>query len=131
MTFRSKFEQAVAVNLANNGIDFCYEQESINFVQPEKQRKYTPDFWLSNGVILEAKGVLTKEDREKHLWIKEQFPDLDIRFVFQNPNNKITKDSPTRYRDWADKHGFKWCKGGSIPRSWLGKIERPTRTNNR
>jgi hypothetical protein len=87
-------------------------------VQPEKLRKYTPDFVLPNGIILEVKGLLDLGDRQKHEWIREQFPDLDIRFVFQYPYNKITKKSKTTYAKWADKLGIPWCRGPHIPNEW-------------
>ena len=77
---------------------------------------YTPDFVLPNGVIVECKGRLTVHDRTKHLMIKAQHPELDIRFVFQY-NNPITKGSKTRYTDWAEKHGFLWAMK-YIPKEW-------------
>lgn len=119
VTFRSKLEQNIARKLGMEGIEFGYESDSVSFVQPAKNRRYTPDFWLPNGVILEAKGLLSKEDRDKHLWIKEQHPNLDIRFVFQNPSLKLHKGAKTTYAQWATKNGFKWCKAPNIPESWL------------
>jgi hypothetical protein len=46
-------------------------------------------------------------------------PDLDIRFVFQAPFNKIYKGSKTTYAKWAEKSGFPWCSYQSIPIEWL------------
>lgn len=43
---------------------------------------------------------------------------MDIRFVFQNPKNKLYKRSKTTYADWCDKHGFKWATK-VIPSSWF------------
>jgi len=51
--------------------------------------------------------------------VKAANPDLDIRFVFQTPYNKIYKGSKTTYAKWADKHGFPWCAFHSIPIEWL------------
>lgn len=79
---------------------------------------YTPDFVLANGIIVETKGRFITSDRQKHLMIKEQHPDLDIRFVFSNPNSKLYKGSKTTYADWCDKHGFKWAKE-EIPLEWI------------
>lgn len=117
--FRSKFESRVASELKHSGVPFAFEPDSVSYIQPEKRRRYTPDFVLPNGVILEAKGLLTVEDRMKHLWIQDQFPMLDIRFVFQNPYNKLTPTSRTTYAAWAMKHGFKWCYGPRIPTEWI------------
>ena len=36
-------------------------------------------------------GYIKREDRKKHLLVKEQQPSLDIRFVFGNSKNKIYK----------------------------------------
>ena len=82
--YRSRFEEKVALDLKGSGVVFSYEEKSIKFVQPQKNRRYTPDFFLPNGVILEVKGKLTVADRKKHEWIKQQHPELDFRFVFQN-----------------------------------------------
>ena len=52
------------------------------------------------------------------LAIKQQRPDLDIRFVFQR-NNSLTSKSKNTYGDWCDKHGFQWCVYPNIPEEWL------------
>ena len=51
--------------------------------------------------------------------VKKSNPDLDIRFVFQAPYNKIYKGSKTTYAKWAERHDFKWCSYQSIPIDWL------------
>lgn len=79
---------------------------------------------LPNGIIIEAKGVLYSEDRQKHLLIKKQYPDLDIRFVFQNPKNKLYKGSKTTYADWAEKNGFKYSTR-QIPDAWFREEKKP------
>jgi hypothetical protein len=118
---RSGLEKEVIEQLKNLNIDFSYETYKINYTQPAKKRSYTPDFTLNvNGVIVETKGRFTLADRQKHLWIKEQYPDLDIRFVFTNPNARISKSSKTTYADWCDKYGFEWAKQ-YIPDSWIGE----------
>lgn len=73
---------------------------------------------LPNGIIVEAKGLFETDDRQKHLLIKKQYPHLEIRFVFSNPNTKIYKGSKTSYADWCDKYGYKYAKG-FIPDAWL------------
>ena len=50
--------------------------------------------------------------------IKEQYPHLDIRFVFSNPNHRLYKGSATTYADWCEKNGFKYAKQ-LIPASWF------------
>jgi histidinol phosphatase-like enzyme len=95
-----------------------YEEYLIRYVVPESSHVYTPDFVLPNFIIVEAKGLWTVEDRQKHLLLREQYPHLDIRFVFQNPKNKIRKHSKTTYAEWCDKHGIKWATR-FIPIAWF------------
>ncbi len=117
-SYRSGLEETVHQSLSARGIDVPYEARKIPFTQPAKARTYTPDFILPNGIVIETKGLFTVEDRMKHLMIKEQYPQMDLRFVFTNANARISKRSNTRYKDWCDKHGFKWAHK-EIPDSWL------------
>ena len=116
--FRSGLEGNVAEHLTALGIDYQYEPYAIEFVQPEKKRKYTPDFVLPNGIIIETKGRFLPEDRAKQLMIRESNPDLDIRFVFTNSRSKIRKGSKTTYADWCDKNGFMYADK-LVPEEWL------------
>ena len=124
--YRSGLEVAIAAALALAGINGRYEQATIPFTQPAKQRKYTPDFVLPNGIIIESKGLFEGADRLKHEWVKEQHPALDIRFVFSNPGAKLYKGSPTTYADWCLKRGFKFAKK-EIPTEWLTEPADPHR----
>lgn len=74
----------------------------IRYVKPAKHSLYTPDFVLPNGIIIETKGRFVSQDRAKHLLVREQRPELDIRFVFSNPNNRIGKTSLTTYAHWCE-----------------------------
>jgi hypothetical protein len=116
MAFRSGLEEKVADLLTNLGVKYEYESTKVPYVL---QCNYTPDFLLPSGIYLETKGHLTEEDRRKMKAVKADNPDLDIRFVFQTPYNKIYKGSKTTYAKWADKHGFPWCAFHSIPIEWL------------
>lgn len=111
-------EDAVAAQLREAGIPVRYETEKIEYVKPSRKAKYTPDFVLPNGIIIETKGRFITEDRHKHLMIRDQHPDLDIRFVFSNPNSRISKTSPTTYAMWCEKHGFKYA-AKRIPEDWI------------
>jgi len=121
--YRSGLESKIADQLKGLGIDPQYETMKIAFTQPEKKRKYTPDFILPNGIIIESKGRLMPEDRAKHCMIQEQHPELDIRFVFTNPNATISKTSKTTYAMWCEKNGFKYAKG-LIPEAWINEPRR-------
>lgn len=103
-------------------MSFTYETLKIPYTIPASPHTYTPDFVLENGVIIESKGLFSVEDRKKHLLVKAQHPEYDIRFVFQNPHARLYKGSPTTYAMWAEKNGFKWAKK-TIPEEWLKEIK--------
>lgn len=113
---RSSLEDKVIADLNKRKIPHQYE--SIKIKYQKKPSTYTPDIILSNGIIVEIKGYFDSEDRSKHLLIKTQHPELEIRFVFQDSSKKILKTSSTTYGDWCDKHGFIYADG-LIPSSWL------------
>ncbi|WP_390577006.1 endonuclease I [Megasphaera massiliensis] len=115
---KSHFEDSISAQLRSLKSAGHYEKYTITYTKPETNHSYTPDFVLSNGIVIEAKGLFEREDRQKHLLIKEQYPNLDLRFVFQNPKLKLYKGSKTTYGDWADKHGFLWSTR-IIPDSWF------------
>lgn len=116
--FRSGLEEKIAEQLNKMEIPFEYEQMTVKYLKPEKPSRYTPDFVLQNGIIIETKGRFMVDDRQKHLLIKEQHPDLDIRFVFTGSKAKISKTSKTTYADWCEKHGFQYADR-FIPDAWL------------
>lgn len=117
--FRSGLEKRIADDLTEKGVPFDYEKLKISYTVPERQATYTPDFViLSNGIIVESKGIFDAEDRQKHLLIKQQQPHLDIRLVFSRANAPIYKGSPTTHAAWAAKHGFQWAEK-LIPQEWL------------
>lgn len=118
--YRSGLEEAVAEQIAGAGLPVLFEQEKIEYSKPARKAKYTPDFKLPNGIYIETKGRFVTEDRQKHILIKDQHPHLDIRFVFSNPNTKISKKSPTTYAMWCDKHGFKYA-AKRIPVEWMNE----------
>lgn len=115
---RSKFEDKLSAQIRELQKQEEYEKYYINYEIPATKHKYIPDFVLPNGIIIEAKGIFEREDRQKHLYVKEQNPDLDIRFVFQNPKLKLYKGSKTTYADWAEKNGFKYSTR-QIPDAWF------------
>lgn len=116
--YRSGLEEITAQHLEAKGIPFKYEELVIGYTEPLKTRRYTPDFELPNGIIIETKGRFLTSDRQKHILIKKQHPDYDIRFVFSNSNQRLSKVSKTKYSDWCLKHGFKYADK-VIPPEWL------------
>jgi hypothetical protein len=115
--FRSGLEERIAYELRLQGVPFAFEEVVVPYVK--RPATYTVDFHLQrNGILVETKGWFLSEDRTKHLLVKQQHPDLDIRFVFARHTAPLRKGSRTTYSTWCDKHGFKWAQA-SIPRSWI------------
>lgn len=116
--FRSGLEEEIAKKLTLKGVSFSFEELVINYTKPSRVSKYTPDFELPNGIIIESKGRFVTADRQKHLLVKAQNPEYDIRFVFSNSRSRISKKSATTYGMWCVKHGFKFSDR-EIPDAWI------------
>ena len=91
--YRSGLEEKVGEQLKKLKVNAEYESFKIPYIVPVIHRTYTPDYLLPNGIVLELKGLFVLEDRKKHLLIKEQYPNLDIRFVFSNSISIIRNKS--------------------------------------
>ena len=103
-------------------VPFGYETDKIKYLIPQSSHSYTPDFTISldSGKVfyIEAKGRFLLQDQKKHLLIKKQYPELDIRFVFQNAKSKRGGSKVQTCGQWADKNGFKWAHK-NIPLEWF------------
>lgn len=113
---RSKFEKDTVAKLEKAGVKFKYESMHIKYLLPA--RIYTPDILLDNGIVVELKGYFRATDRSLHRAIREQYPELDLRFVFMSSKNKLHAKSKTTYGQWCEKYGFKYADK-TIPESWL------------
>lgn len=121
--FRSGLEDKVAKQLEAKGIKAEYEMWKIPYVIPASKHTYRPDFILPNGIIVETKGLWEADDRKKHLLIREQYPELDIRLVFSSSRTKIYKGSPTSYGEFCEKKGILFADK-LIPAEWLKEPKR-------
>lgn len=132
--YRSRLEEKVAKQLEDAGIEFTYEQVKIPYTVPAREAKYVSDFAikLREGglIILEAKGRFAHRggddarERHKFLLLKQQYPDLDLRFVFQSAHKtKIYPGSKTTVAQWAESHGFPYSDKGTIPETWLQELK--------
>ena len=65
------------------------------------------------------------EDRKKHLLIRAQHPEKDIRFVFTRSATKLYKGARTTYSDWCVKYNFKFADK-KIPDSWFNEQQKET-----
>jgi hypothetical protein len=120
--FKSKFEKRIHGELAEVGIESNYEAERIEYTI---NYKYSPDFPVTKKdgtfMYLEAKGIFEADDRRKHVAIKKQHPEHDIRFIFYS-DYKLNKNAKMRYSGWCEKHDFKFCIQ-KIPDEWLKELK--------
>jgi len=125
--FRSKSEERLANMLDAMEIPYEYEppNKKVSY-RVERDAKYLPDFIVGNDIILEVKGYLTSSDRAKYLRIQRCNVFLDLRFVFDRPQNTLNKKSKTTYAQWADSHGFLWYDKHTI-----GKLLEELQPNGR
>lgn len=124
-SYRSGLEENLADQIMRTTGGLNYEKHDISYTVPETHHTYTPDFILPNGIIIESKGIFDANDRKKHLLIQQQYPWLDVRFVFSNPSLKIYKGSKTTCADWCKKYGFPFASK-TIPPSWFKEDKKCT-----
>jgi len=115
--YRSGLEEAIAAQIESANLPVIYEETTLDYIWPARPSKYTPDFQVGD-IHLEVKGLFDVQSRHKMLLVKQQHPDLDIRFVFSNAKAPIYKGSRTSYAQWCEKHGFPWADR-RIPDEWL------------
>tara|TARA_Y100001963_G_scaffold159865_1_gene265817 strand:- start:11860 stop:12255 length:396 start_codon:yes stop_codon:yes gene_type:complete len=119
--YRSKLEALVATILRKKKRKFTYEAESFTYTLT---KKYTPDFFLDDGILLEVKGVLMQRDREKMIAVRHNHPSLKIVFVFPVPHKKVPGLKST-HAEWAEKNGYGWTTPDKLTKKDLkGCLER-------
>ena len=117
---KGTFEARVIEDLNERGVSYQYEPDKMAYYV---ERHYIPDLAVGS-MIVELKGYLRQDSQRKMKSIKAQYPDLDIRFVFQKASSTIQgakkrKDgSKMTCGEWADRQGFVWAEG-TIPEEWL------------
>ena len=121
--YKSGLEHVVAEAIKSTPYDLKYETETVNYIVPERKAKYTPDFVFTkrNGqfMFVETKGRWTTADRTKMKHVLASNPGIDIRMVFQNPNQRLSKTSKTTYAEYALKLGIRYVAKKDIPAEWL------------
>lgn len=118
--FKSRFEEYIWELCVKYNNPVEYEPIRLSYIL---EKTYTPDFRLKNGIIIEAKGRFDADMRRKMLAVKRKHPHLDIRFVFQNAQNKLSRSAKMRYWEWSELHNFKWSEG-SIPPAWFKETKK-------
>lgn len=127
--FKSQFEKDFSqglLRLKRDGVlsDWKYEHARITY---KLEHTYVTDFRLvgkhGRVMFIETKGYFKSKDRTKHKKIKEQHPDIDIRFIFMNSQTRLNKNSNTTYGSWCTKQGFKYADR-NIPDEWLVELNK-------
>ena len=129
---RSRLEERFESLLQDYDITYDYEVTVIPYVVPASNHKYTVDWTLLNGLLIETKGYLSEHrERQKYVLLKEQYPELDLRFVFDNPN-KLCGGTKMTHGKWAEKYGFKYCsiKDTDQIQSWVKEKHNETSSNS-
>jgi hypothetical protein len=132
--YKSGLELSVSEQITEAAYPLNYETETLNYTVPETKHKYTPDFVFTkrNGEIMyvETKGRWTVADRKKMKHVLTSNPGIDIRMVFQNPNQRISKNSKTTYEAYANKLGITHVAKKQIPDVWLSECVKQGETAN-
>lgn len=137
VTWRSGLEQRIQEDLTARGVPYRYEEVRLAYVKPQTNHKYTPDFILPNGIVVESKGKFEADDRQKHVLLKQQHPELDIRFLFTRSASPLRKGAKSTYADWCLKEGFQFADAPSaakkneglplVPQAWIDEPAEPAR----
>ena len=120
LTSRSTLEERVQLNLNARGVAYEYEPCKLPYVV---ERNYIPDLKI-NEMYIEVKGYFRQDAQRKMRSMKEQHPELDIRFLFQRANSTVQgakkrKDgTKMTCSERADRHGFIWAEE-IIPEEWI------------
>ena len=118
---RSKLELKFEEIIKEFDVAYDYEVTKIPYTIPESNHNYTVDWTFINGLLVETKGYLSDhKERYKYVLLKQQHPDLDLRFVFDNVN-KLCGGTKYTHGTWATKNGFKFCsiKDTETIKQWI------------
>jgi hypothetical protein len=135
--YRSGLEVKIAAQLDAAGVKYDYENLIVPYAVPARTAKYKADFPIRDtNIVIEGKGHFgannfgrrfsnmkdtSAKERQKFALLKEQHPELDIRFVFSRASAPIYKGSKTTHAKWAEDHGFKWAEK-VVPPGWIEDI---------
>ena len=122
---RSKFERQLARKL--RGCTYEPKEHTKSYTY---ESTYLPDFVPKDNpnILIEAKGFFkTSQEARKYIAVRDCHPDIEIVFVFMNPNtpmpNSRKRRDGTRYSmaEWADKNGFTYYTIRTLPKEWCRK----------
>lgn len=113
--YRSGLEVKMALALNEMNVGFDFEGEKIAWTPLPIPKTYSPDFPLNHvtkqgkRLYLETKGRFMPDDMAKHVAVKLQHPDKDIRIVFQKVKAWYRAAKRMSYGGWCEKNGIKCC----------------------
>lgn len=130
---RSGFEVIIAGALDASGVDYQYESLVFEYTEPLRKNlaecgecgsrnlvrtgRYTPDFVLANGTIIETKGRFDAKDRRKMIAVRDEYTDYKFVMLFMR-DNRISRRSGTYYSDWCMANEFDFSIG-QLKQEWL------------
>ncbi len=112
--FDSGVEVEVAALFDNWGVDVAREGTTYPYLDQAGQwRSWRPDFTTPTGTAIEVKGRVFPGACAKIEAVLAQHPDLDLRLVFQDPFQHVSKGGPT-HAEWADGLDLRWTTPAAL-----------------
>lgn len=117
---KGTFEARVVADLTDRGINCEYEPTKLPYTV---MRNYIPDLKVGD-MFIEVKGYFRQDAQRKMRNVKEQHPELDIRFLFQRLDSPVQGAKKRRdgtkmtCAEWAERHNFKYAER-VIPDEWI------------
>lgn len=136
--YRSNYEDNIAKWMEENNIAFTYETYSFEYTAPVRKNRsycaecgakellhdgwYTPDFFVGDSIIVEAKGRFTAADRRKIKAAIATVPELGDKLVMMFMcDNKLSKLAKQRYSDWCIQEGIDYVVGTELKEEWYDR----------
>lgn len=123
---RSALEDHFERFLQARGVKYAYEQLKVYFTPAPKKRSKLFDWFGPRPKkgerwrIVETKGYWHAKSRLAETLAIEQNPQIEVMYLFQNPNLPIVKGSKTTYAMWCEKKQIAWTESFDVAAKWLG-----------
>ncbi len=107
---RNLFEESLLLQCRKAKVPVTYEEEKLAYIIASH---YITDLVIKTPlgkIYIEAKGYFRPEDKRKLKAVKKQYPNIDLRIVFQRETKANVR--------WCQRHGFIYALG-KIPEAWF------------
>ena len=101
------------------------KDNSIEYINCKKTKVFVPRFVMSDGMIVESVSYLLKQDCRKYLLLREQYPNLDIRFIFESADKYVSGGDGLTLAEWAASNKFHWANK-LFPLEWMIETTDPS-----